>query len=166
MVPKPGEGFLPRPRSGRALRLLGDNDHPHHAEPIRDHAETRRKEGLGQRHLDLPAIAEGGECLLRLGLVLYCERQSKTLKCRLARAATVGRHEGRLADAKTRVHNLVFGARWAHRGFRAVLVAHQPDHLGAKHLAIELKSLIATTFKEQIWLNEHSSSPLSLNCLS
>jgi hypothetical protein len=45
---------------GLALQsfLRGDIDHPADPEPVLDHAEARRKKGLGERHAHLPAIGE------------------------------------------------------------------------------------------------------------
>ena len=43
-------------------------DHPGHAKTVGEHAKGRGKEGLGQRHLNLPTVGQGREQTLRFGI--------------------------------------------------------------------------------------------------
>src|SRR5262249_28580280 len=99
----------------------GDDDHPGHAEAVGDHPEPGGEECPGQRHVDLPAVGQGGEPLLGLGVVGDGQRQRDALEARLPLAAPVGRHDVRLADAEAGVHHLVLGPGAEHALVWAVL---------------------------------------------
>ena len=61
-------------------RLSGDADHPADAETVREHAETRRPECLGQRHLYLPTLSESGKDSIGFSFIGYREGQRKPLE--------------------------------------------------------------------------------------
>src|SRR5258707_15392032 len=61
-----------------------DNDHPRHAEAVGHHAKARRKEGLGQRHLHLPAVGQRVEPPVGLGFIGDRQRQRNALETWLA----------------------------------------------------------------------------------
>src|SRR5689334_17346224 len=64
----------PRLLQSRRGLLLHDDHHPAHAEAVLHHAEARREERLGERLVDLAAVGQAGERLLRRGLVGDLER--------------------------------------------------------------------------------------------
>jgi hypothetical protein len=71
MTPPPLRGTSPRYAQGgteRSAHRLGVDHHPRHAELVRDHAEAAGEEGLGDRHLNLPALPKRREELVGLGV--------------------------------------------------------------------------------------------------
>src|SRR6266542_2568685 len=130
-------------------------DHPRHAEAVGDHAEARGKEGLGQRHLHLPAVAQRREQPLGLGLAGHREREREALAARPPFAPTVGDQHRGLADTEARMHDLALGTRRDHGGVGAVLEAHEHRHLGAERAPVELDRLLAAALEEQVGLDLH-----------
>src|SRR5262249_28982831 len=66
--------------SGRLRRGLFDHDHPAHPEPVLDHAEGRREEGLDQRLMHLAAVRQRREQAACVGLVLGADRQREAFE--------------------------------------------------------------------------------------
>src|SRR2546428_11657406 len=96
----------------------------------------------------LPAVAEGSEASLGLGLVWHRQRQRKALEARPALALTVGGQDRGVADAQARMHDLVFGTRLDHGGVRALLVTPEHRDLGAEGSAGENHGLLAAHSEE------------------
>ena len=140
-------------------RSVTDEDHPGHAEAVGDHAEARREEGLGERHLHLPALAQRPEHPLGLGLVGDRERQREALEAGLPHAAAIGGQHRRVADPQAHVHHLLGAARRIGLRLGIVLEAHHHLDLGAERAAIELGGLLAAAVEEQVRLDLHRLSP-------
>jgi hypothetical protein len=133
-----------------------------------DHPAIRCKpQGLGERHLHLPAVGERSEHPVRLGLMRHRQREREALEAGPFLAATVGGHHRGLADAKARMHDLVLRTGRHHAGWRrlrVVLEAHEHRHLGAEHAAVELDCFLAVAVEEQIGLDVHDISFSGLRC--
>jgi glutathione S-transferase len=139
----------------------GDVHHPADAELIGDHAEARREERLGERHLHLTAIGKRIEEAIGLGLALRREREGKALEARLSLATTIRCHQGRVAHPEARMHHLVLGSRrCGRRLLGCILEAHEHADLGAERTTIEIERFLAAAVKEQIGLDLHGPLPL------
>src|SRR5436305_13487287 len=148
-----------------ALRL--DDHHPAHAEAVGDHAEALGEERLAERHAHFSTIRERFEHAVGVGFVLGIDGQREALEFRLALRAPVGCHHWGIADAKTRMHDLVLAAGGNHAGrrrLRAFLVAHHHLDLGPKRLLIEVERLLAAAVEEQIRCYWHDLSPFEVVC--
>src|SRR5262245_30738006 len=135
------------------------HDHPGDAEAVSHHAEARREERLGKRHLYRAALAESGEQSVSFGLVGRRDRQGKSLEVWLALAVAVRSHDPRLADAKAGMQYLVVRPRWHLHAVRGVLEAHQRLHLGAQSAFVELNCLLTAAVELKIRLNLHVCPP-------
>src|SRR5205085_4110532 len=141
-----------------ALRL--DDHHPAHAEAVGDHAEALGEERLAERHAHFSTIRERFEHAVGVGFVLGIDGQREALEFRLALRAAVGCHHWGIADAKTRMHDLVLAAGGNHAGrrrLRAFLVAHHHLDLGAKRLLVEVERFLAAAVEEQVRCHWHAS---------
>src|SRR5262245_50323339 len=108
-----------RPRCIAAGLGARHKDHPAHAETVSDHSELRRKEGFGQRHLDLAALGKGVEIAVGFRLGGYRDRKSEAAELG-ALATAVGGHDRGVSDPERRVHHFVFKVR-LHPGWVAGL---------------------------------------------
>ena len=100
--------------------------------------KRQEKKVLGQRHLHLPAVGQGREQPLCLGIVSVAVSVSENAQeVRLLRAPPVGCQQSCIADVEAHVHHFVQGAgRKGKLASGAFLEAHELCHLGAGYLSV------------------------------
>jgi hypothetical protein len=79
----------------------------------------------------------------------------------MPKAASVGSHHRRFANAKTRMHDFVLGTRSDHARLMrlgAFAEAHEHRDHGAELAAVELDSFLAAAVEKQIGLDQHGIS--------
>ena len=141
-------------------KLLRNVHHPADAKLVFQHAELRRPECLGQRHLHFSAFTQRRENAVGFCFGFRRDGKGEALEVRRPGAPAVRSHDRRISDAKTAVHDFVGIDLSATasllpflRGLRGVFKAHEHLDFRAEGLAVELKGLFATAVEKEVGLN-------------
>src|SRR5713226_607343 len=145
--------------------LLAIN-HPRYPESVDHHAESRRPEGLLQRHLNFTALFQFLKDTFSFRNVFHADRQGEALRHLIVLGRSVRAHQHRAAHGHAGMNNLItpfWRYLFRHGGFA---VGHHALDFAAEALLIELERSLALPVEGEIRIQLHRSLLSRIRCLT